>query len=539
MTKKKQLTPQEKIKLIFNNFELFAKNFLYIVNNSNEVVPLNLNEAQQDIEKMIKTSRFIAIGKSRQAGISVFTLARALYRALTNENENILIVSYKSDSAKALFDTLKKIESYLPRERYKGLFPTVKRDNRGELLFSNGSKISSVTAGNKDVGRGSTFSYIHCSELSFWQNQEKQLLSLEQSLAKGANSQITIETTSNGTGNFWFKLYNQALKGESKYRAYFVPFYHKLYKKQFAFEYDEAESWYKANNKGLRLSKEDCDDEELALLNEGANLRQLMWRRYKIQDMESVEQFYQEYPANAMQSFISTGNSVFDQSKVLQSMTNAITPLSKQDVIQQAVEFPESLLKYIGKGLNIFYLPEYGMKMFGGVDVAGGSSGGTGDNSTLSIFDGEGQQVLSFYSNKIPVYEYAEFLNEVGRYYNFCFLCIENNSYGLPLIQRLRKEYCYMNLYKQKIFGQRGEKKMQLGMTTTQTTKSVYISDLKEHFEMNMMKIECKETLQEMQLFIDNNGKLGNKSGAKNRDDLVISTALAVTAMKANRWYID
>lgn len=536
--KKKQLTPQEKIKLIFDDFELFAKNFLYIVDNNNEVVPLILNEAQQDIEKMMKTSRFIAIGKSRQAGISVFTLCRALYRALTTENENILIVSYKSDSAKALFDTLKKINDYVPRERYKGLFPTVRRENRGELLFSNGSSIKSVTAGNKDVGRGSTYSYIHCSEFAFWLNQEKQLLSLEQSLQKGSNSQITIETTSNGM-NYWYKMYSSALKGESKYRAYFVPFYHKLYKKQFNFEYRESENWYKANNKGLRLSKSECDDEELQLLESGASLLQLMWRRYKIQDMDGIQQFYQEYCATPEQSFISTGNALFDQTKVLQSMTNAITPLSKQDVIQQAVEFPESLLKYIGKGLNIFYLPEYGMKYYGGVDVAGGSSGGTGDNSTLSMFDGEGQQVLSFASNKVPVHEFAEFLNDIGRYYSYGFLCIERNSFGLPLIQRIRKEYNYMNLYKQKIFGQRGEKKMQLGMTTTQTTKSVYISDLKEHFEMNMMKIECKETLQEMQLFIDNNGRLGNKSGAKNRDDLVISTALAITALKANRWYVD
>ena len=382
----------------------------------------------------------------------------------------------------------------------------------------------------------STYNYIHCSEYAFWQNQESQLLSVEQSLAKGANSQITIETTSNGTSNHFFKLFTQAMKGESKYSAYFIPFYHKLYKKQFAYEHEQAMEWYKANNKGKRLSKDDLDEEELVLFNNGANLKMLAWRQWKILDMDSKQQFYQEFPSSPMESFISTGNSVFDQSKVLQSVSNAITPLSKQDVLQQAVDFPESLLKYVGKGLEIFHLPEYGKKYYGGSDV---SSGSGGDNSTLSIFDEDGQQILSFYHNKVAVYEFAEILNLLGKFCNYAFLCVEKNNVGLPLLEKLRKEHGYMNLYKQKIFDQRGQKKLQLGLTTTNTTKAIYISDLKEYFELGMMKIECVNTLQEMQIFIDTSGKMGNKRGEKNHDDSVISTALAIQAMKANKWYVD
>ncbi|GKV64093.1 MULTISPECIES: DNA packaging protein [unclassified Sporosarcina] len=538
MTKKKILTPQEKIKLIFNDFELFAKNFLYITDNNNDVVPFELNEAQKDIEKLMKTNRFIVVGKARQAGISVFTLSRALYRALTNENENILIVSYKSDSAKSLFDTLKKIESYLPRERYKGLFPTVKRDNRGELLFSNGSKISSVTCGSKSVGRGSTYTYIHCSEFAFWQNQESQLLSLEQSLAKGANSQCTIETTSNGTGNYFFKLYTAAMKGESKYVPVFIPFYHKLYKKQFAYDHEEAMQWYMANNKGKRLSKADLDDEELQLFEADANLKMLAWRQWKIMDMEGVEQFYQEYPANPMQSFISTGNSVFDQSKVLNRMGNTIEPLSREDVIEGIQDFPEYLVRFIGKGLDIFHLPVPNMRYWGGSDV---SSGGGNDSSTLTILDSDGQEVIHFNSNKVPVYEFAEVLNDLGRIWGYAFLCVERNSYGLPCIERLRKDHEFMNLYKQKIFNERGVRSTQLGFTTTQKTKAIMVSDFKESFEKGLINIDSQQTLQQMQLFLETDGKTGNKRGnsSSHHDDSVISACLAVQAMKMNKYYVD
>lgn len=533
---KKTTTKKNPLEIVWNDFELFSKNFLSITDNNNDVVKFELNDAQKEIGDLMKGNRFIAIGKARQSGISTFVLGRALWRALTMPNENILIVSYKSDSAKSLFDKLKTMNDMIDRKRYKGLFPTVRRDNRGELLFSNGSQITSVTAGSKSLGRGSTYTYIHLSEFAFFQNQESQLLSVEQSLGKQKNSQITIETTSNGTGNYFFKLFTQALKGESKYSAYFIPFYHKLYKKQFAYEHEQAMEWYKANNKGKRLSKDDLDEEELVLFNNNANLKMLAWRQWKILDMDSKQQFYQEFPSSPMESFISTGDALFDQSKVLQSVSHAITPLSKEDVLNQAVDFPESLLKYVGKGLDIFYLPEYGKKYYGGSDCASGSGA---DHSTLSIFDEDGQQILSFYNNKVAVYEFAEILNLLGRFCNYAFLCVERNSYGLPLLERLRKGYEYLNLFKQKIFDQRGQKKLQLGLTTTQTTKAIFISDLKEQFELGMIKIECVHTLQEMQIFIDDSGKMGNKRGDKNHDDSVISTALAIQAMKANKWYVD
>ena len=98
----------------------------------------------------------------------------------------------------------------------------------------------------------------------------------------------------------------------------------------------------------------------------------------------------------------------------------------------------------------------------------------------MSIFDSDGQQVASFYANDIPVYKFAEIVNEIGRFFNYAFICVERNSYGLPLLERLRKDYGYMNLLKQKVFDQRGKRKMQLGFQTTNVTKPIIINDMKE-----------------------------------------------------------
>lgn len=524
-----------KLQKVMDNFELFAKNFIFITDNENEVVKFELNDAQIEIDDLMKKSRFIVIGKARQSGISTFVLGKALWRALTKPNENILIVSYKGDSKDALFSKLKQMNDKIPREKYPNVFPNVKRDNRGELLFNNGSSISSVTAGNKTIGRGSTYSYIHLSEFAFYGNQETQLLSVEQSLAKGSESQLTIETTSNGTGNHFYKLYMQAMKGKSKYVDYFVPFYHKLYKKQFKFDYEEAERWFRANNSGAMLSSKDLEDDEKILYKAGANLKQVGWRRWKILDMEDETQFMQEYPSTPLESFISTGRSVFDQTKVLKRMSNLIEPLPKNELEGL---LPDQYMKYVNRGLEFYYLPQRGMKFYGGADT---SSGSGNDFSTLSIFDQDGQQVMSFFHNKVPVYLFAEILNELGRMYNYAFLAIERNSYGLPVLERLRQEYEYLNLFKQKTFDERGKKKLQLGFTTTEKSKAIMISDFKEQFEKGLINIECITTLQQMQMFVENSGKMGNKRGNSDlhHDDSVIGSALSIQAIKAGKWYVD
>ena len=92
------------------------------------------------------------------------------------------------------------------------------------------------------------------------------------------------------------------------------------------------------------------------------------------------------------------------------------------------------------------------------------------------------------------------------------FLAVERNSYGTPILERLRKEYKYLNLYKHKRFNQQtGKKMLYLGWNTDQTSKSIMISDLKEQFECDLILIHCKETLEQMQIFIESNGKTGNK----------------------------
>jgi len=520
------MSKQDKLELINSDPKLWLKNFVKIIDNNGDLIPFVVNE-QQD-EFLNKMSKYNIISKSRQLGFSTLSLGLCLYDACTKPNTNYLIVSYKMDSASALFEKLKMMNNHLPRDKYN--FPKTKRDNRGELLLDNGSRIQSVVAGSKSLGRGSTYQYILLSEFAFYQNQEKVLLSSEQSLAKNESSKVVIETTSNGF-NHYQKVFMKAWKGHSKYKAFFFPFYSSAYKTQFKQDHDQAEKWFKLDNHGKRLQAKDLEKDEKVLYENGANLRFLMWRRWKLLDM-TLQEFMQEYPSNPMESFISTGQSVFDQSKILERL-NYLLPIIEKNELG---DLPNVLQSYVSKSLFIYHLPKRNKKYYGGTDV---SSGSGGDNSTIAIYNDEGEQVASFYDNKTPVYVFAEIINELGRYYNQAFLVVERNSYGLPLLERLRNQHRYQNLYKQKLFDQKGNKKMQLGWTTTAATKGIMISDFKEQFERGLMNINCKETLEEMQIFVENEGRTGNKRGENNHDDLVIANALAIQGIKTGKWYVD
>ncbi|PEO37004.1 terminase large subunit domain-containing protein [Bacillus wiedmannii] len=520
-------TTAEKLKLINEDPVLWLQNFVKITTNTGEYIPFTINEQQKYfVDEMV---RFNIIAKARQIGFSTLSVALCLWMACTRPRTNYLIVSYKADSATSLFDKLKMMYRDLPHDKFK--FPKDDQNNRGQLRLDNGSSITLSVAGGKDVGRGTTYEYILLSEFAFYENQESILLSAEQALAKSKTSKLVIETTSNGF-NPYQKLFMNAYDGKSKYKAFFFPFYSSSYAKQFKDDYDEAEIWYKSDNKGKRLTKDDLEKDELYLLEQGASLKQLMWRRWKLLDM-SLQQFYQEFPATPMESFISSGLNVFDQGKIVQRLKYIKKPLLYKDV---KVIIPDSIAKYIGKSLMIYELPKQDVRYYAGVDTASGSGG---DYSTISILNAGGEQVASFYDNKIPVYEFAKLLDIIGKFYNYAFLTVERNSFGTPILERLRKEYEYMNLYKHKIFNQQlGKKQLQLGYQTTQVTKNIMITDLKEQFELEMILINCDKTLKEMQIFIETDGKTGNKKGNDKHDDCVIAMALAIQGIKQNKWYV-
>ena len=521
------LTRKQKIEKIMGDFASFCKNFIKIVDNDGELIPFMLNDQQQHF--IDNAGKYNIILKPRQLGFTTMSLAYCLWMALTNPNTNYLIVSYKGDGAKDLFEKIKRMNRNLPRAKYPDTFPGLLRENRDEIVFKNGSRIVSTTEGTKDLGRGMTLMYVLLSEAAFYNDLKGMLLSLEPALMKTERSRIVLETTANSFNEFQ-RMYDRADKGLSKYKSFFFPFYSSAYEKQFAFDIKEAVAWYKANNKGQRLSAKDLSKEQRQLYEAGCSLNMLMWREYMLQD-KSKNQFYQEYPATDIQAFINTGQSVFDQTKIAEQINYIVPPLGKAELI----ELPDTLKQYIGKGLEIYHLPKSKTRMFAGIDVASGSGN---DYSTMSVLGADGQQYASFNRNDIPVYKFADIVREIGLFFNYAYLCVERNGFGTGLLERLREcENPYLNIYKMKHFD-KGKERLRLGWNNNAVTKQQAVLNAKEMFECDLINIQCKETLKQMQTFVDNKGKMENKSNSLH-DDLVISFILAIVAIKSGKYYVE
>lgn len=510
---------------------LFSANFIKIIDNENKLIPFKYNEAQKDFIE--NKSRFNIVNKTRQLGISTMMLSVMLHSAVTIPNSDYLMIADRGENTQNLFNRLKLMYDHLPED----IKPGQKRSNKYELFLENGSRISVQTAGYKELGRGFSCQIIHLSEFAFFTEevQEKALTSLEPALLKNDSAFLCIESTSNGIGNKYYQTFKDSEKGISKYKNFFYGWGSRTHRQMFKFEIEEAKRLAMAENKGqsyLANSLYFYPDELEIYDKYDITIAQLLWRRYKIQDL-GVDAFNQEYPISVDHSFIQTASGFFDTETIMGRLNYVLPPLKINEI---GSDLPESLVRYYGNGLNIYQPISSTERYFAGVDS---SAGLKQDYSSISILDSSGEQVATFNRNDIPIYKFARVCYDLGIFFNYCMYAIERNSYGLSLIDRLRREMQYLQVLRFSKFDRiKGIIQSEYGFYTDNISKTKLMNDLKEAFEEGIILINDSETLEQMKIYAEKNGRLGNIRGAKNYDDLVDATALAVQALKENKSYI-
>lgn len=519
------MTKEEKLKRIVDDPLLWIKHFCTIVNKEKRKVPFEPTYHQKILSKNF--GKYNLVAKSRQLGVTSFALAYSLYLTHTEPDTVCMIMSYSLDTVDIVFKKLKAM--------YDDLNPAVKikdvANNRKELELENRSRIICCVCGSKDAARGSTLRYVHLTEVAFMDDDKlkNQLIAIEAALSP--DGQMVLESTSNGM-NMWFELWMKAVHKESQYKPFFFSWLDD--KRLFIKAYKEDSEIYK-NRNGRYLTVDDLDDEELTLYykmdgeNNPLALMKLMWRRMRIANI-GLEKFRQEYPSNAMESFVVSGNNIFDL-ELIQSRLNFVDDTPK-------LELPKKLPPIFRKWKNsitIWKYPEKGKKFYGGVDTGEGIGS---DNSVISIVDEDGFQCFEFANNKIKPYEFAELVREVGLYYNTCLLVIEKLSAGHAVVDKLYDSgNRYINLYKYKQYDSKGKMRKKPGFETSSKSRPIIINRFVELFEKGEVCINSKGLLNEMKSFqVDNNGKMQAVSGAK--DDRVLAFCMALEGIASGIYYI-
>lgn len=284
--------------LLRDDFEHYASKCLFIRTKDAKVETLVLNKAQKYIYSRLEhqkkeTGKVRAlILKGRQQGVSTLIEGRFFHQVTHKQNVLAYILTHQEKATEALFAMVQRYYNYCPAP----VKPQASSHNAKQLDFAGLSSGYGVgTAGSKDVGRGSTIQYFHGSETAFWPNAEEHSTGILQAIPDAFGTEIILESTAQGLGNFFHRQWQLAETDQSDYQAIFVPW----------FWQDE---YVKVCDEKLILNDYEKELKEIYnLTNE-----QLNWRRQKVisftgNGMDGEKLFCQEYPCNSTEAFQTSG----------------------------------------------------------------------------------------------------------------------------------------------------------------------------------------------------------------------------------------
>lgn len=283
-------------KRLGEDFDFYARNCLRIRTKSGKVHPFELNKAQEYIHQRLEAQRAATgrvralILKGRQQGCSTYVGGRFYWRTSWNVGLRTFILTHEDQATQNLFDMVNRYHEHCP----KAVRPSTGAANAKELYFDkldSGYKVG--TAGTRGVGRSNTIQLFHGSEVAFWPHAETHAAGVLQAVPDEEGTEVILETTANGVGNFYHQKWQDAEKGVGEFIAIFVPW----------FWQDE----YRKSAVDMVLTTEELEYQ----LAYGLDMEQMAWRRNKIAELKDPILFKQEYPATAAEAFQMSGHDGF------------------------------------------------------------------------------------------------------------------------------------------------------------------------------------------------------------------------------------
>jgi hypothetical protein len=280
-----------------DDFPHYAAKCLKIRTKAGAVEPLILNRAQIHLHSRLNTQRAETgkirgiILKGRQQGCSTYVGGRFYHLASHSRGTRVFILTHEQEATNNLFEMVNRYHEHCPAL----VRPSTSASNAKELVFDaldSGYKVG--TAGTKGTGRSQTIQLFHGSEVAFWPHADTHAAGVLQAVPDEPGTEVILESTANGLGNYFHEQWQLAEAGQSDYQAIFIPwFWQPEYRRPVP--------------EGFSLSLEEVDYRDAYGLDD----EQIAWRRAKIAELKDEWLFCQEYPANPAEAFQTSGEDVF------------------------------------------------------------------------------------------------------------------------------------------------------------------------------------------------------------------------------------
>jgi hypothetical protein len=391
---------------------------------------------------------------------------------------------------------LAKVEFYL--ENLRGPKAVIATHNKNELSFPKTNSVFYIgTAGARKFGRGDTITHLLASEIAYWPDPGSLAAGLFQAVPRHSGVLI-VESTGNGSGNYYHNLCARALRGQSSFKLFFLP-WHTFAEYRDPVTAEEAEV--------IMSNLDEQTDEPDLVRRYGLDAGQIAFRRAKLEEFDyDLQKWYQEYPACFDDCFQVAGGGIFHK-------VNYIPTAAWQKVDQ-----------YTWK-LEGHPTPD-GIYVIGG-DVGAGVRQ---DNSVLEIFNLETmEQVGEWISNRTDPDALAGHATSLGKTFNEAYIGVEANNHGILTLSELKKsEYPQYKIHRVGDSPGKTDPAMKLknmGVRTTSQSKPLMIGNLRQMLRAQMI-IHSEVLRNELSTYVEHeDGKLGAQEGCF--DDTVMAAAVA------------
>ena len=198
------------------NILYFAENFFFITNLDEGKMKIKLHSYQKRILRSLRDSRFVCLLASRQIGKTTLMTIYALWIACFFEDQRILVVANKEQTAINIFKRIRMAYEKLPNY----LKPGTVEYGKTAMSLGNGSSIG-ISTTSSDAGRGDSCNILILDELAFIDNHlvEQFWSSVYPIISSSKKSKIFVASTPNGTGNLFHDLYSGAMDGKNDWKA--------------------------------------------------------------------------------------------------------------------------------------------------------------------------------------------------------------------------------------------------------------------------------------------------------------------------------
>lgn len=499
----------DKLREILLDFKQWCEQGKLIINKKGHAVPFLLNEAQEEVAKLILSKAFapipepiaLVIHKSRQMGISVVLAALEQYLVDRKQNLNITHLLPDEQLAYQFFnEKWQPLAEGTHPQLLPDMYPTLSPvpyikvgDFHGRNMNCN---IKIGGAGSPAAGRSGTQHVVILDEYAFYSNVNSLERGILATQPKTGMVLTVYVSTANGM-NWFYDTVKQAESPNSRMEHLFLP-WHML--KEYEMEVKPGSRFYDLDlYKPTEYDMKLMDIFEKQGYPEECWLNKMEWYDYVL-DKEAKgdrDYMFQEYPSTPEESFEVTGRPCLP-AKVINywlEKTQSEIPVFVDQYSQPdpRTHRPKITIQQTNKSaVRMWKKPTPGHRYLLGCDPSEGDY--AGDRSAWVIVDTTTMDEVCFSADYLEAEELADTIINYARFYNNAVIVVERNM-GQAVIEFLKASGYH------RIYVDPNTRGLKYGVRTTQATKNEALRRLRFLLNNGLYKPHDMLFLEEAQHF--------------------------------------